>query len=230
MQKPRKVSAIIKTWAHCFSSTSPSPWWPLLSPFPGSVALWTFPPQLLGVLIPPRHHPHLAWLQPYVFVLHFIYFFCGKWRGACHKNAWRAEETLQVPVFAFYHIGSGDVTQAVLLGRMLFAWLGHLSGPGKVFIILAFPMSYTNTFCGFDFHSPVIDVIEHLFMCFSANHMAFCANNMPILMQLFSPLSSGNLFSYLFRFRVLYCTHDMQMFSLLSFPFSHQSLAKSTGF
>lgn len=81
------------------------------------------------------------------------------------------------------------------------------------------------------FISPVINVIEHLFMCFSANHMAFCANNMPILMQLFTLLlSSGNLFSYISRLRVLYCTHDMQMFPLLSFPFSRQSLAKSTGF
>lgn len=144
---------------------------------------------------------------------------------------WRTEDNLQVSVFTFYHVGSGDVTQVVRLGGIHLYLLSHLFGPGKAFIILAFPVLYSDTSCGFNFIFPMINVIEHLFMCFSANHMTFCANNMPILMELFILLlSSDNLFSYISRFQVLYCTHDMQMFYLLSFPFSHQSLVKSTSF
>lgn len=66
------------------------------------------------------------------------------------RYKWRTEENLQVPALAFYHVGS----PAVRLGRMIFSWLGHLSGPGKASIILAFPMPYTDTFCGFNFHFP----------------------------------------------------------------------------
>lgn len=70
------------------------------------------------------------------------------------RYKWKTEENLQVPVFAFYHVGSGDVTPAVRPGRMISSWLGRLSGPGKAFIILAFPMPYTVTFCDFIFHIP----------------------------------------------------------------------------
>lgn len=86
------------------------------------------------------------------------------------RYMWRTEDNLQVSVFTFYHVGSGDVTQVVRLGGIHLYLLSHLFGPGKAFIILAFPVLYSDTSCGFNFIFPMINVIEHLFMCFSANH------------------------------------------------------------
>lgn len=87
----------------------------------------------------------------------FYIFFTSLWEGEkCtpQTTSGRTEENLQVPVFAFYRVGSGDVTPAVRLGRMISSWLGLLSGPGKAFIILAFPVPYTDTSCDFNFHFP----------------------------------------------------------------------------
>lgn len=61
------------------------------------------------------------------------------------KHMWRTEGDLQVSVFFSYCVGSGDVTQVVRLGGMYLYRLSHLYGPGKAFIILALPKSYTDT-------------------------------------------------------------------------------------